>query len=164
MALTRLLQICVVVEDVEKAKRIMTDVYGFKGWKEGAEFGEPITDYTINGEPAVLDNNSRFCYCFGLEWELIEPHSGPLKKWLDEHGPGIHHLAFKSDDSYEDFYKTAKELSGKDVFLNGVSKKVGMDYSYFDLTKEIGMFVEVYNEDKAYDTGFRIDAKPDPAG
>ena len=163
MALTRLLQICAIVEDVEKAKKILTEVYGFKNWKEGEEFGAPITDYTINGKPAVLDNKSAFCTCFGLEWELIEPHSGPLKKWLDERGPGIHHLAFVNDDSYEDFYKTAKEISGKDVWLHGESPTVGMDYSYFDLTKEVGMFIEVYNEDRPFATGFKIDTPPDPA-
>lgn len=162
MAINRLLQICVIVEDVEKATRILTDVYGFPEFRVSDSLNANLQDYTINGEPAPLDNKSGFCIAFGLEWELIEPRSGPLKKWLDERGPGIHHLAVLTDESYEQFGETAKKLSGKDVWLNGVSPTFGMDYSYFDLTKEVGMFLEVYNEDREHPVGFFRDTPPDP--
>lgn len=162
MTVNRLLQICCIVDDVDKACKILTETYGFPKFDITDCLESNMKDYTINGEPAPLDNKAGFCVAFGLEWELIEPRSGPLKKWLDERGPGIHHLAVLTDETYEGFAKTAKELSGKDVWLNGKAASVGMDYSYFDLTKEIGMFLEVYNEDRDHPVGFFRDTPPDP--
>ena len=37
-----------------------------------------------------------------------------------------------------------------------------MDYSYYDLTSVIGMFLEVYNENRPHPSGFNMDAQPDP--
>lgn len=163
MALTRFLQICVIVEDVEKARKYLTEEFGFKNWApSGGDFLSKINDYTINGQPAKLDNRAAFCRAFGLEWELIQPSSGPLKAWIDEHGPGVHHFAVLTDDSYEEFGERCKRISGKDVWLHGESPTVGMDYSYYDLTKEIGMFLEVYNEARSHDdVGFLMDSEPD---
>jgi len=32
-------------------------------------------------------------------FELLEPHEGgPIERYLDRHGPGIHHLAIETDD------------------------------------------------------------------
>ena len=158
MALKRLLQIGVIVEDADKTKQILTEKFGFTDWAPDEGLGGKLTDYAVNGVPAKLDNNVKFCTAFGLEWEFIEPKSGPLKTWLEEHGPGIHHIAVIDDRSYGEFRDLCKELSGKDVFLNGTAPSIGMDYSYYDLSKEIGMFVEVYNEERVHTSGFNIDA------
>ena len=160
MSLKRFLQICCVVEDVEKTQKILTEEFGFTKWAPSGGFDKPITDYTINGKPAVLDNKSAFCDAFGIQWEFIEPQSGPLKQWITEHGPGIHHFAVISEDSYQEFHDRCERLSGKDVWLHGVAPSVGMDYSYYDLTKEIGMFLEVYNEAQPHTSGFNIDEEP----
>ena len=162
MAIKRFLQICCIVNDVEKTKQVLRDEYGFTNWAPKEDFGGPVTDYQINGEPAVLNNKAEFCTAFGIEWEFIEPKSGPLKPWLDEHGPGVHHFAVLTDDSYEEFGAKAKRLTGKDVWLHGTAPSVGMDYSYYDLTSVIGMFLEVYNEDRPHPSGFNMDAQPDP--
>ena len=35
----------------------------------------------------------------GSYFELLEPHAeGPIDRYLDSHGPGIHHLAVGTDD------------------------------------------------------------------
>lgn len=161
MALKRFLQICCIVEDVDKAKQILRDEFGFTDWAPAGGFGpNAIQDYTINGKPATLDNKSAFCMAFGIEWEFIQPNSGPLKTWIEEHGPGVHHFAVISDDSYQEFHDRCKRLSGKEVWLHGEAPSVGMDYSYYDLTKEIGMFLEVYNEPRPHTSGFNIEEKP----
>ena len=99
MAIKRFLQICCIVNDVEQTKQVLRDEYGFTNWAPKEDFGGPVTDYKINGEPAVLNNKAEFCTAFGIEWEFIEPKSGPLKPWLDEHGPGVHHFAVLTDES-----------------------------------------------------------------
>lgn len=45
----------------------------------------------------------------GAYFELLEPHSaGPIASYLDDHGPGIHHLAIGTDD-IQDALSTARE-------------------------------------------------------
>ena len=41
----------------------------------------------------------RFLALDGGYFELLEPHEGgPIRKFLDSHGPGIHHVALRTDD------------------------------------------------------------------
>ena len=78
----------------------------------------------------------------------MQPISGsPLSDWLREHGPGIHHIAFLYEEGGEKFIERYKEFTGREIWMNGTADSVGMDYSYLDLTKEIGFFVEAYRED-----------------
>ena len=161
MALKRLVQISCLVENLERARKIMTEEFGFSIWW-GTEGMPPFDDYTINGEPAAYDNKIAFCEAFGLEWEFIEPKSGPLLAWIQEHGPGIHHLAFLQEESFQEFDAKVKRIMRKDTWLRGQSKTLGMDYSFYDLTKEVGMFFEIYNNDQPHPLGFNMDARPDP--
>ncbi|WP_311173786.1 methylmalonyl-CoA epimerase [Halobellus ordinarius] len=41
----------------------------------------------------------RFLELDGGYFELLEPHDeGPIRGFLDSHGPGIHHIALRTDD------------------------------------------------------------------
>ena len=97
-----LLQIGIIVRDRDKA---------VENWKKlGFEMREPdscmsgenppLTDLTIDGENRQeLISKTAFFNCYGMEFELIEPVADtPYKRWLDEHGPGIHHIAVITED------------------------------------------------------------------
>ena len=66
MAIKRFLQVCCIVNDVEKTKQVLRDEYGFTNWAPKEDFGGPVTDYTINGQPAELNNKAEFCTAFGM--------------------------------------------------------------------------------------------------
>ena len=152
----KIFQIGIIVEDVDASVKHFEDDFGMGPW-EVRDFSnevDPFKEMTINGEKVMIKNRMAFMKAYGMEIELIQPISdSAYKRWLDEHGPGIHHIAVLTNDPYEEVIKKAEELSGKKAWLHGECKPIGMDFTYLDLTKELGLFVEVYNEDKSKSPG-----------
>ena len=78
------------------------------------------------------------------EIELIEP-TGPsiYMDWLNEHGPGIHHVILKTDEKYADVVEMAQRVSGRPPkletkFPNGIPI-----VAYVDLQEEAGLLLEI---------------------
>ncbi len=144
-----LLQIGIVVNDVEESVKIYEEQFGIGPWEINMLSNEiPVfKDLKINGEIGDFKIKCAMGTFYGLEIELVEPISdGPYKKWLEEHGPGVHHFAFLTKDSYGKILEDHKKMTGNDPWLRGQCEAIGMDFSYLDLTKQIGMFIEIYGE------------------
>ena len=47
-----------------------------------------------------------------------------------------------------DSVKATKKLTGRDPWLWCKEPNIGMEFAYHDLHKELGLFLEVYNEEK----------------
>lgn len=90
------------------------------------------------------------------------------KRWLEEHGPGIHHMAFDLKDSYEDVLARCKAETGKDPWVR--EKGIGgmLDFSYLDLRDEMGLIVECYQSlqpgKPALPYDLKTDITPEAAG
>jgi methylmalonyl-CoA/ethylmalonyl-CoA epimerase len=70
-----------------------TDADGLAGRFEMI-FGAPIAH-----EEQFDGMDVRFLELDGGYFELLEPHDeGPIRGFLDSHGPGIHHVALRTDD------------------------------------------------------------------
>ena len=79
--------IAVAVEDLSSAQKIFGDIgLIFNKDNEVVPEESVITSFAPIGDEAKL--------------ELISPlnNEGPLKKFIDKNGPGIHHFCFKVDD------------------------------------------------------------------
>ena len=88
-----LVHIAVAVETLDKA----TSVYAALGF----ELGEPEI---IERENVRLQKVTKDGVCL----ELIEPYpadTGSVARYLAKRGPGLHHVAFKSDDIQGDLMK-----------------------------------------------------------
>lgn len=147
-----LTQIGVIVRNLEDALKHYESM-GIGPWDVSAMDNTvlPFTDLKFNGmelETKGVILKTAFITCYGLEIELIEPVAPetPHYKWLQEHGPGIHHVAFDIDGEYKDFLASTKELTGKDPWIRGVGIGGLMDFAYVDLRKEMGLIVECYRE------------------
>lgn len=149
----KLLQLGIIVNDVDEAvKKYETD-YGMGPWKR-VDFGpELFPKMLVDGKPGMVEGRFAFCQAFGMEIELIEPvGASPYKTWLEEHGPGIHHIATVTRDPFHQVIAEHEKLTGKKPWLwckedNGLENQ-GMEFAYLDLTKELGLFVEIYNEER----------------
>ena len=149
----KLLQIGIIVEDVDAVSKRFEENYGMGPWNT-IEFGPKMfPKMLIDGEPGMLEMKASFCQAFGMEIELIQPVSeSAYSKWLKEHGPGIHHIAVITRDNFKDVIAEHERLTGKQPWIwckedNGKDGE-GMEFAYLDLIKELGIFVEIYNEDK----------------
>ena len=150
-ALKQMLQIGILVRDVEASVKYFEEEFGMGPWETATmQNAGPLEDLTIDGKPfdGVLAKMA-FLHRFGFEIELIEPvGDSPYKTWIDEHGPGVHHIAFVTEDKYDDVLAKHKEKTGRDPWIRGQGMNNLMDFSYLDLREEIGLLVECYRNIK----------------
>lgn len=143
----KLLQIGIIVRNRDEAVKNWEKL-GFPMREVGALSGEnpPFDDLTIDGvkRPEVVSKTA-FFNCYGMEIELIEPVAdSPYKTWLEEHGPGIHHIAVVTEDDYDKVLDDYKAEKGEDPWVRGVAFGGLMDFSYLDYREELGIIAEVY--------------------
>ena len=90
----QLLQIGIIVRDVDRAVRYYEDVLGMGPWEVSFMRGDepPMEDLVVDGRPMpCIVSKLAFLKAYGVELELIEPIADtPFKRWLEQHGPGIH--------------------------------------------------------------------------
>ena len=92
----------------------------------------------------------KFCFFdFGnIEIEVIYPVSGESiwKDFLDEHGPGLHHIKF-SVPEHDESMEHLRQL-GFNVHKGGaaVGKNTGKKWLYYNTFAELGFDMEVMNE------------------
>ncbi|CUP21270.1 methylmalonyl-CoA epimerase [[Eubacterium] contortum] len=146
----RLMQIGIIVRDIDEAVK-KYEAMGMGPWDITVMRNDqpPFEDLTFNGE-AISEKGpvmkTAMMTCYGLEFELIEPIADTVyKRWLDEHGPGIHHVAFDTEKEYETLLEDTKKETGKEPWVRGQGIHGLMDFSYLDLRDELGLIVECYS-------------------
>jgi len=142
--LKQLLQIGIFVKDAEACVKNY-EALGMGPWSVGIMSGKTM-DLYVNGE-RYYDDFIKVCImnAYGIEFEIIEPIGpSPIKDWVEEHGNGLHHLAFATADNYEDVLNAYRKETGREVWSRGQGHNNMMDFSYMDLREELGIFVECY--------------------
>lgn len=142
-------QVGFIVKDVEATKKKWAEFLGME-----VPETQPIGDYAIThtefqGEPAPE------AYCWmaffdvgpGLQLELIQPNDKPStwRNFLDEHGEGIHHVAFQIKDSKSCVANA--EAAGLKLVQRGVYGDGSGEYNYLDAPelKCVVELLESYN-------------------
>ena len=138
-------QVGFIVRDIEKSKRKFAEFFGVEPPRhfDGGKF--EITGTTVNGEPAPYANCLMAFFDAGpnVQIELIQPN-GVKSTWqdfLDEHGEGIHHLAFNvkgTDDKIK-----ACEKFGMKVLQRGKYGDGSGEYTYLDATGDLNCILEL---------------------
>ena len=129
-------QVGFIVKDVEAAKKKWIGAY-------------ETTQTVYQGQPAPE------AYCWmaffdvgpGLQLELIQPNDKPStwRSFLDEHGEGIHHVAFQVRDSKACVARA--EAAGLKLVQHGVYGDGSGEYNYLDAPdlKCVVELLESYN-------------------
>ena len=143
--LDKIFQIGILVKDLDAAKKNYEEILGIGPWGEPGVISGKNMELYVNGERYYDDFfKVSMLHRYGFEIEMIEPIGpSPLKDWVDKHGSGLHHIDFRLDGDYEAFLQECRERTGKDTWLRGQGFGGRMDFSYIDLTDELGCFVEV---------------------
>ena len=137
-------QVGFIVKDVEETKKKWAAFLGVE-----VPPTQPIGDYAVTqtkfqGEPAPE------AYCWmaffdvgpGLQLELIQPNDQPStwRIFLEEHGEGIHHVAFQVKDSAACVARA--EEAGLKLVQKGVYGDGSGEYNYLD-APELKCIVEL---------------------
>ena len=140
---TTVTQIGIVVRDIEKTKV-----------KYAEFFGVPVPPTCDSGDPAVVKTTyegepvpETGCYMAfynlpNLQLELIQPFGGKStwQDFLDQHGEGIHHIAFGVKGTDEKVLVC--ENLGFACTQRGKYGDGGGEYAYLDATQQLKCFIE----------------------
>ena len=137
-------QVGFIVKDVEVSKRKWAEFLGVE-----VPETQPIGDYVVTGtrfegEPAP----DAYCWMAffdvgpGLQLELIQPNEKPStwRNFLNEHGEGMHHVAFQVRNSAEQVARA--EAAGLKLVQHGVYGDRSGEYNYLD-APELHCIVEL---------------------
>ena len=92
----KITQIAVVVRDMEQALKTYTETLGWGPWSV-FDYKPPLLHHTeVRGEPVEFRMIGAETHLDGLDFELIQPVSGPsiYQEHLDTYGEGVQHIAF----------------------------------------------------------------------
>ncbi|MCJ8009007.1 VOC family protein [Lederbergia wuyishanensis] len=139
-------QIGILVHDIEKTSQVYADFFGVE--KPDAILTDTIekaqTEY--RGEPSVARAKLAFFNMGSLQVELIEPDENPStwREHLDEHGEGVHHIAFQIEGMKEKI----QVLEQANMPLVQKGEYEGGRYAYIDSVKDLKVMIELLENDK----------------
>jgi len=127
----RIHHIAVLVEDIDTSLKFWHDILGIK----------PIQISNMPNEAARI----AFLPLGESEIELVQPitRDSGLNRFLEKHGPGMHHLCLEVDDLHE----LLKQLKTKGILLINEEPKMGEDgrrYAFIHPKSTHGVLVELY--------------------
>lgn len=139
-------QIGIVVRDIEQVSQAYANFLGVDtpAWFLTDPVDQSQTAY--KGESTPARAKLAFFNCGQLQIELIEPDEQPStwREFLDEHGEGVHHIAFGIEGMKEKI--NLLDNHGFSLIQKGEYK--GGRYAYMDSFKELKVLVELLENDK----------------
>ncbi|WP_062305484.1 VOC family protein [Alicyclobacillus sendaiensis] len=142
----RVAQIGIVVRDIEAASAAWARLLGCEvpKWHWTEAYEEARTEY--EGQPTPARAKLAFFRLENLDIELIEPDDQPStwRAWLDEHGEGVHHVAFEVNDMAA--HTEALTQAGLRLIQRG--EYTGGRYAYFDGASSARAVIELLENDR----------------
>lgn len=139
----KLVQIGIVVSDLNETVHFLEKMMG---WKPVSYADTPPGEKYYYGETEDFSVSMAFYRLKNMEIELLMPTKGRnvWQDWLNIHGEGLHHILFDVNN-----FETAKEMlemCGIPMAQQGPSARYpGAKWGYFDATKQLGYFIEIFN-------------------
>lgn len=138
-------QVGIIVKDIEVSKRKFAAFLGVEppACSDGGEY--EITQTVYQGQPAPKANCLMAFFNAGpnMQIELIQPNGEP-STWqdhLDQHGEGVHHIAFVVKNMDEKIQ--ACEQAGMKCTQRGKYSNASGEYAYLDATGDLKCFIEL---------------------
>ncbi len=138
-------QIGIVVRDIETTARTYAEFFGMEvppiNWTDPQEKAQT----TYRGEATAARAKLAFFDMGSLQLELIEPdeHPSTWREHLDQHGEGVHHIAFQIQGMQEKL----EWLAGQGMQLVQKGEYTGGRYAYIDSIPQLKVMLELLEND-----------------
>jgi methylmalonyl-CoA/ethylmalonyl-CoA epimerase len=144
-----LCQVGLVVHDLEATARKFADAFGLPMPRVIETPGWDRARTMVDGSPSEATAKLAFFQTGQMMVELIQPDekSSVWRDFLDTHGEGVHHIAFRVEDTKA----TEKALTAKGMKTTQQGLYVdgsGM-YTYIDSAPQLGVIVELLENFRA---------------
>ena len=151
----KITQIAVVVRDMEQALKTYTETLGWGPWSV-FEYKPPLLhDTRVRGEAVEFRMIGAETHLDGLDFELIQPVSGPsiYQEYLDTYGEGVQHIAFMQHSEQDSsLMREHWRANGAEELMSG---RIGdsIEFYYLDTAPMLKFVLES-------GSGHAIDLKP----
>jgi methylmalonyl-CoA/ethylmalonyl-CoA epimerase len=117
------------------------NIFGIGPWDIYTFQPPAVFNTTLRGKPVTFTLKLALTKVGDMEWELIQPLTGPsvYQEFLDKHGEGMHHIAGDLGD-FDHTVATLKE-HGIGVLTSGQTP--ADSFAYMDTEKVLGMPLEI---------------------
>ncbi len=142
-----LVQIGVVVRDMDRTVKYLTEVFGLGPFRfiTYPPEGRTDMDLTYRSEVGHFSHRLAFTQLGPIELELIQPLEGEsaLTEFLREHGEGIQHIRFNTAE----LQPLLNYLSEKGVepIMSGSGLRPGTKWVHMDTAAQAGFVIELMN-------------------
>ncbi|MCC6616381.1 MAG: VOC family protein [Anaerolineae bacterium] len=136
-------QVGIIVHDIERTAQKYCEVFGFPPPQivETAGFAQSKTTY--NGQPSEATAKLAFFNAGQVTIELIQPDEKPSvwREFLEQHGEGVHHIAFQIKDTEAVTGYLAENGAG--IAQQGLYSDGSGVYTYVDTGPLLGTMFEL---------------------
>lgn len=138
-------QIGIIVRDVVRTAKAYADFFNMDvpsiQWT--GEYSEAKQHY--KGNPVDSRAKLVFFNLSNIQIELIEPDEGPStwRKFLDDHGEGVHHIAFEVNGMRQ----VLSNFENQSMHLEQKGEYEGGRYAYVDTFDQLKVIVELLEND-----------------
>jgi len=140
---TILVQVCLIVDDADRYAKRYSEILGIPMPEAHVTDGFSETQATYYGEPTEAKARIYHWHFGNVGFEILQP-LGPKsvwQDWLDEHGPSIHHVAFRVKDTNgvaREFARHGYPVTQQGFFTGRFENggHTGM-YTYLDTVKDL---------------------------
>lgn len=150
LRLDQFAQVGFVVHDVEATKRRFAELFGVPvpPTVDCGEYEVTRTVYKGQAAPNAFCRMAFFRISDSIEIELIEPNEEPStwRDFLNEHGEGVHHLAFHVKGMDE--ARERCENYGMELLQYGEYGSADGRYAYYDGEKDLKCIIELLESDE----------------
>lgn len=145
-------QVCFVVRDLDAAVEFHKKANGITAWNVAEDLARDQTEKEYLGKPGNFQFSCAYGYAGETLFELARHDGGDsvYNDWLNEHGPGLHHIGFRQYDA-EDLARAEQHY--RDL---GIGKAMGglfqgpfgnCRWAYYDTRAFLGCYTELYYVD-----------------
>lgn len=147
-----LVQVCLIVDDVEKYAKTYSEILGLPIGEYHYTAGFSETEATYYGSPTEAKAKIIAWHFGNVDLELLQPLGGPSiwQDFLDQNGPGVHHVAYRVNDTdavAQSFVNHGFQITQQGFFTgrfpNGGHEGV---YTYLDTVKELNTTFELLED------------------
>jgi methylmalonyl-CoA/ethylmalonyl-CoA epimerase len=137
-------QVGLIVRNVEKSAEAYSRVFGLPRPDVIITDTVDVARTTYRGEPTSARARLAFFDMGQVSLELIEPVGSPStwREFLDEHGEGVHHIAFRIKDTDE----VVAYLQGRGIEMVQQGHYTGGMYTYVDSAPALGVMLELLED------------------
>jgi catechol 2,3-dioxygenase-like lactoylglutathione lyase family enzyme len=138
-----LCQVGFIVKDIETSARKYAETFGLPTPPIIQTPGFDKAKTTVAGAPSEATAKLAFFHLGQLTIELIEPDEKPSvwRDFLDKNGEGVHHIAFRVDNTKAAESALAKH--GIKTEQKGLYTDASGMYTYVDSAAQLGVMVEL---------------------